>query len=359
MTPLAGGGASLRGLAIVGAVMTAASAASADRPRDTPTAIEVDRDGAPAGRVSLGFDDGEPVDAWGVSVAASWIERPIELDAAAFGGGSPRTQPVRRRETLALGGALALGERAVIDLALRGSHQVGDRLSAAGNPAPLARWVFQDLKLGGRIRIVGGPARTALVRAQLTLPAGNDQHFAGDARWTAAWSLIGRAVLGRGVAIAGTAGIRLHGAEVAVGDRLVGDALFGAMGVSVPLTALGLGVGSPTVAGTAGSAGGAAFSGSMAQRVAITAALLGALGDHIGDLTGPSPVEARMGAIVHATQELTVGAHFGLGLRDEIGSPKLRALVEVAWTPRVARRVEPGRPTPVEEPDDDEGGDEP
>lgn len=359
MTSLAGGGASLHGLAIVGAVMTAAaSAASAERPRDTPAAIEVDRDGAPGGRVSLGFDDGEPVDAWGVSVAASWIERPIALDADAFGGGSPRTQPVRRRETLALGGALVLGERAVIDLALRGSHQVGDRLGAAGNPAPLARWVFQDLKLGARIRIVGGPARTALVRGELTLPAGNDQQFAGDARWTAAWSLIGRAVVGRGIAIAGTAGIRLHGAEVAVGDRLVGDALFGAIGVSVPLAALGLGVGSPAVAGTAGSTGGAAFSGSLAQRVAITAALLGALGDHVGDLAGPSPVEARMGAIAHATQELTIGAYFGLGLRDEIGSPKLRALVEVAWTPRVARRVEPVRPTPVEEPDDDEG-DEP
>ncbi len=197
------------------------------------------------------------------------------------------------------------------------------------------------------------------MRAELTLPTGNDQQFAGDVRWTAAWSLIGRAVVGRGVAIAGTAGIRLHGAEVAVGDRLVGDALFGAVGVSLPLAALGLGVGSPAVAGAAGSTGGAAFSGSLAQRVAITAALLGALGDHIGDLAGPSPVEARMGAITHATQELTIGAHFGLGLRDEIGSPKLRALVEVAWTPRVARRVEPARPPPVEEPDDEEGGDGP
>jgi hypothetical protein len=59
-----------------------------------------------------------------------------------------------------------------------------------------------------------------------------------------------------------------------------------------------------------------------------------------------------VGAIAHATQELTIGAHFGLGLRDEIGSPRLRALVEVAWTPRVARRVEPAPPPPVEEPDD-------
>jgi len=97
MTPVAGGRAALRGPTVAWAVLAlAAGAAFADRPRDTPTAIEVDREGAPAGRVGLGFDDGAPVDAWGVSIAAGWIERPIELDADAFGGGSPRTEPVRR-----------------------------------------------------------------------------------------------------------------------------------------------------------------------------------------------------------------------------------------------------------------------
>jgi hypothetical protein len=334
-------------IAVAVAVSTSvASAAFADRPRDTPTAIEVDRDAAPAGRVGMGFDDGAPVDAWGVSVAAGWIERPIELDAGAFGGGSPRTEPVRRRETLAIGGALAIGERAVLDVGLRGSHQVGDRLRAAGNPAALARWVFHDVKIGGRIRIAGGPARMALVRAELTFPTGDDQQLAGDARWTAAWSLIGRAAVAREIAIAGTAGVRLHGAEVAVGNRLVGDALFAAVGASVPLTALGLGARPPAGAGASGSAD------SVTERVALTGALLGALGDHIGDLAGPSPLEARVGAIAHATRELTIGAQLGLGLRDEIGSPRFRAILELAWTPRVARHVEPVRPPPIEEPDE-------
>jgi hypothetical protein len=225
----------------VGAVAAfAAAPARAERPRDTPKAIEVDRDSAPAGRAGLGFDDGEPVDAWGVSLGASWIERPIALDAGAFGGGSPASRPVRRRETLTLGAALALGDRMAIDLRLRASHQVGDRLNAAGNPAPLARQVFHDVRLGGRVRIVGGRARAALVRGELTLPTGDDQQFAGDASWTLAWSLIGRALLSRDVALAGTAGIRLHGAEVAVGDRLVGDELFAAAGATIPLSALGL-----------------------------------------------------------------------------------------------------------------------
>jgi len=42
--------------------------------------------------------------------------------------------------------------------------------------------VFQDVRLGGRIRIVGGSERAALVRAELTLPTGDDRQFAGDAR---------------------------------------------------------------------------------------------------------------------------------------------------------------------------------
>src|SRR5439155_26794996 len=130
---------------------------------------------------------------------------------------------------------------------------------------------------------------------------------------------------------------------------LVGDALFAAVGASVPLTALGLGAAAPAGAGA---------SGSVAGRVVLTGALLGALGDHVGDLTGPSPLEARVGAIAHATAELTIGAQLGLGLRDEIGSPRFRAMLELAWTPRVARRVEAARPPPVEEPDETEDEDD-
>ena len=229
-------------VAALGAWLGASAApAHADLPRDTPAAIEVDRDLAPGGRVGFGFDGGEPVDAWGASLALGWLDRPIALPAGALGGGSPASEPVRRRETLALGGALAVGDRVVVDGVLRASHQVGDRLTAAGDPARLARYALHDLRLGGRIRIVGDRDRAALLRAELTLPSGDDAQFAGDAAWTAAWSLIGRATLPRGIVVAATAGIRLHGAEVAVGDRVIGDALFAAAGGAVPLRALGLG----------------------------------------------------------------------------------------------------------------------
>jgi len=322
----------------------ASQPAHADTPRDTPTAIEVDRDVAPAGRVGFGFDGGEPVDAWGASIAAGWIDRPIQLGAGTFGGGSPATQPVRRRETLALGGALALRDSVVVDLGIRASHQVGDRLRAAGNPEGLARFVLHDLRFGGRIRVAGDRGRAALLRAELTLPSGNADQFAGDARWTAAWSLIGRATLPHDVVIAATVGIRLHGAEVAVGDRLIGDELFAAAGVAVPVPAVG-----PLRA--------------LAAPVKLTGELLGSLGDHVGKLSGPVPLEARLGVVVQPVAELTVGAHAGFGLDDQIGAPRFRALIELAWTPRVARPVGPAAPTdaPTNAPDDetDDEADEP
>jgi hypothetical protein len=315
------------------ALAWAAGAAHADMPRDTPTAIEVDRDAAPGGRVGFGFDGGEPVDAWGASLALGWLERPIQLPAGAFGSSSPATRPVRRRETLSLGGALAVGDRVVIDAVLRGSHQVGDRLAAAGNPDGLARHVLHDLRLGARVQLVGDAARSAALRGELTLPSGDDAQFAGDAAWTAAWSLIGRTTLPHGIIVAATAGIRLHGAEVAVGDRLIGDELFGALGVAVPLPAVGPLPG---------------------DRLMLTAELHAALGDRVGDAAGPDPAEARIGALIRARPELTVGVHAGFGLDDQIGAPRFHALVELAWTPRVERPPPPAQPPPSDDDEPDE-----
>ena len=309
--------------------------ARADTPRNTPAAIEVDRDSVPAGRVGFGFDGGEPVDAWGVSSAVGWIERPIELKAGAFGAATPASRPVRRRQTLTLGGALALGDRLVLDAAVRGSHQIGDRLHAAGDPAALARYVFHDLRIGGRIRFAGDRDRAALLRVDLALPSGNADQLAGDARSTLAWQLIGRATLPRRVVIAGSAGVRFHRAEIAVGDQLVGDELFAAAGVAVPVSA-------------AGELG--------AERMVVTAELHGAYGDHVGKLAGPSPLEAQIGLIGRPLAAFAIGTRIGVGLDDAIGAPSIRAVLELAWTPRiaVADRPAPAPPPPQDdEPDDD------
>jgi hypothetical protein len=322
------------------------SSVHAETPRDTPAAIEVDREPAPAGRVGFGFDGGEPVDAWGASIAAGWLERPIRLATGALGSGSPASDPVRRRETLSLGGALALGDSVVIDLGLRASHQVGDRLHATGDPAGLARYVFHDVRFGGRIRVAGNADRAALLRADLTLPSGNTDQFAGDPRWTAAWSLIGRASLPRDIVVAANVGIRLHGAEVAVGDRLVGDEFFAAVGVAVPLPPVGSLLG-------------------LAAPPKLTGELAGSLGDHVGTLAGPDPLEARLGVIVQPLPDLTIAARAGFGLDQQIGAPSFRGVLAVAWTPQAPRRPEPApssspplpaSPVPDDDPDDDNDG---
>jgi hypothetical protein len=318
------------GLVIGLAIGLAGQGARAEQPRTTAAAIEVDRDATPAGRVGFGFDGGEAVDAWGASIALGWIERPIELGAGAFAAGSAATQPVRRRETVTLGGAIALGDSVVLDAAIRGSHQVGDRLRAAGEPAGLARTVLHDLRIGARIRVAGNRDRAALLRADLTLPSGNASQFAGDARWTAAWRLIGRLTVPRAIVLAGNVGIRLHGAEVQVGDQLVGDELFATAGAAVPVAALGLDA-----------------------PIALTGELYGALGDHVGKLAAPSPLEARLGAIVQALPALAIGVHVGAGLVDEIGAPRLRAVLEIAWTPRVEHPATAAPAPAPDEPDDD------
>jgi hypothetical protein len=215
----------------------------------------------------------------------------------------------------------------------------GDRLTAAGNPDRLARYVAHDLRLGGRIRIVGDGERAALVRAELTLPSGDDAQFAGDAAWTAAWSLIGRATLPRGIVVAANTGIRLHGDEVAVGDRLVGDELFAAVGGAVPLPAMGL--------------------GGTADQVTLSAEIFGALGDHVGAASGPSPVEARVGVLVRALPALAIAGHVGFGLDDQIGAPRVRVLVELAWTPRADRPASGAAPPAPPAPPDDDDPDEP
>lgn len=284
--------------ALVGIVL-AATEAAADTPVNRPYAIDIDRADAPPGRTELGFDGGAPVAGLGITLAAGWLEEPIALDDL---------QPVRRRQTLALGAALALGTSVVVDARLSAAHQVGDRLGTR----PLDRWVGNDLRIGARIRVAGNAARAALVRVDGTLPVGDAGDFAGDESWSLSWRLIGRLSLSR-VVLAATAGIRLRGREVIVGDTLVGDEGILAAGIVVPLPAV------PPLWCEDGLA--------LAGEVAAI------LGNDVGMGQGPSPVEARLGVIARPTAALAIGVRAGAGLNDEIGAPALRASLEVTYAP--------------------------
>lgn len=301
--------------ALVAVLAPAAPAARADTPRQTPAAIEVDRAAAPPGRTELGFDGGAPVDGWGATVGLGWLERPLTLAAA---GGA--ILPVRRRETIAIGGAIALGRSVVADARFTAAHQVGDRLRPA-EPRALDRHVLGDLRLGARARVTGDARRAMFVRGELTLPTGDDGDFAGEASWSLAWQLVGRLVLPRGITVAGAAGLRLRGAEVVIADRLVGDELTGALGVAIPIPPL-----RPLWCD--------------AEQVKLTAEAVIAIGDDVGVGRGPSPAEARLGLVTRPRpgSGLALGLRLARGLTDEIGAPRARLTLELTYQGGGARR---------------------
>ena len=306
--------------------------AVAGTPLDRPEAIDADRDAPPPGRVELGFDSGAPVDAWGVGVQLGYVDRPVALASTQPG---VTTYPVEHRETLAIGGALALGERFLLDARVPVAHQVGT-LAGLGDPQPLAHLVLGDVSLGGRMSVVATGRVALFARLAVALPSGDSHNFAGDPRTTFAASLIARVSLGHGVVVAGTGGIRLRGEEVQVGDRVVGDELFGGVGATVEI---------PPIAGL----------WCKPSQLRALAELVGVAGDNVDHVLGPSPAEARIGVIGRPTQELTIGVRAGLGLDDQLGAPRARAMVELAWQPVVAPRpVAPPPAAPPPEPSDDD-----
>ncbi|MBS1117867.1 MAG: hypothetical protein H6Q90_95 [Deltaproteobacteria bacterium] len=291
----------------VATILVGTVTASADPPREAPTEIELDRAEPSAGRTELGFDGGAPIEGWGVTVAAGWLEHPLALPGSAGG-----LLPVRRRETGSLGGALALGTSVVVDARLAFAHQVGDRLRGQGDPRPLDRWVPGDLRIGTRLRVAGSAARAVFVRGDLTLPTGDELDFSGDPSWSLAWRLIGRATLPHGIVVAATAGIRFRGEEVIVADRLVGNEVLAATGFAVPIPPI-----RPLWC--------------VADQVKLTAEISGVLGDDVGMGRGPSPAEVRLGVVTRPLPSVTLGVRAGAGLSDQIGAPRARVTLELTY----------------------------
>jgi hypothetical protein len=279
--------------------------ARAEAPVDAPTATEVDRDTTPPGGGELGFDAGTPLDTWSAALATSFIERP-------FG------TAVRRRESLVVGGALALGPSVVVDARFPLSHQVGDRLRALGSSVTrLDRFVPGDLRIGVRLHV----SRPVFLRGELSLPTGDAHDFAGESSWMAAWGLIGRFELPAGIVLAATGGIRLRGDEVLLGaDRVIGNELFGAAGII----------------------------GRVRPELALTAEVAACLGDEVQGVQGPYPAEARAGVVVWPLPFLELSLRGGVGLNDEIGAPRYRVMLQVAYRgPNTL--IEPAPPPPDDE----------
>lgn len=311
---------------IIALVLGVSAAAAADTPRDTPAAIEVDREAPPPGRAEFGFDGGAPIEGWAAGLGAGYLSAPLTLRSS-----SGESTPIRRRETLSLGAALGLGETVVLDARIPLSHQVGDRLVALGDDRRLDRWVPGDLRIGARIRVVHTTHADALIRADLVLPTGDDGDLAGEPSWAAAWNLIGRMHLPAGIVVAATGGIRLRGAEIMLADKVVGDELHGGIGIAVPIPPI-----HPLWC--------------VRDQVKLTAEVVGVLGDQVGGASGPSPAEARVGLVTWPLERISIGVRVGTGLGDQIGAPAWRATFELTY--HGAERLIP--PSTSEEPVEDE-----
>lgn len=292
---------------LVAVLVLAPVAAWADAPRDAPTELDVDRADAPAGRTEFGFDAGAPVAGWGATIAGGWLESPISFGLA----DGTTSEPVRRRQTATVGGAIALGDAAVIDARWAWARQLGDRLRGTGDERRLDRYVPGDLRIGARMRVLAKPRLSLFVRGDLGLPTGDQNDFAGDAGVSVAWRLIARGTLPHGIVIAATAGLRLRGQEVLAGNRSIGNESLAAAGIGIPLPAV-----RPLW---------------CADQVMVTLEASASVGDDVGVARGPRPVELRAGVISRPRPAWTIGVRVGRGITDEIGSPTLRATIELTY----------------------------
>jgi hypothetical protein len=314
------------------ALIVSAGSASADTPVQRPEAIDLDRDMTAPGRAEFGFDGGGPVGAYAFGLQLGFLDRPMRIHTV-----TRETYPVDHRETVWLGGAWSLGASGsvVLDARMPLSHQTGDRWQGWGDDRPLDRWVAGDLDLGARLRVYHGDTFGAFLRGNVTFGTGNDREFAGEARYTASWLLIGRAQLAHGIVVAATGGIRLRGAEVQVADRLVGDEVLGGVGATLAL---------PSIRGLYCDA----------NQVRLTGELVGALGDDVAKKRGPSPVEARIGIVSRPRDWFAVAFRVGTHLDDQIGAPRFRAMLELAFEgPAVVEPAPDARPVEDEEDSDD------
>jgi hypothetical protein len=290
-------------------IVALADVAHADEPFVRETGFDVDREASPPGRAEFSFDGGGALAGrWAASAQLIYLHQPFTLETSTI-----EVVPVRHRQTLALGGAYAITSSFVVDARLPLSHQSGDRLQGLLiDDRELDPWVVGDIGLGARLRLTDREHYAAFVRGHLTFGTGDDFELAGEINFTAAWMLIARAMPTDDVVVAATAGVRFRGAEVVVADRLLGDELFGALGASYAL---------PEIPGLYCDA----------NQVRLTAELVGALGNDVGNKRGPSPLEAKLGIVTRIRPWWAVAARASTGLNDQIGAARVRAMLELVY----------------------------
>ncbi|MBE7451596.1 MAG: thrombospondin type 3 repeat-containing protein [Kofleriaceae bacterium] len=304
-------------IAIVGA---AAGAAAAQTAVATRPAYSVERFTPAAGAGTwLGIEPADvlPAMRWAVTTSWSLVGRPIVLRDVQTG--RLAREPVRLRWTTDVAVARGLGARYQLGVALPLAAQWGDRLQGIGlDERPLARFVPGDLRLSARARLVGPPGGRGLgaaVALGVTLPTGDDHHFAGEAGWTLSWG-VRAGWRGERLELTGGAGLRVRTREVVLLSpaRPHGNELTASAGVAVRLDPVGRTLGGP-------------------DRAWALLEVEAALGDSpTRGVRGPSPGEARAGVRLQVHRCWSVALAAGGGFTpDEVGAPAWRAVAQLSF----------------------------
>lgn len=253
-------------------------------------------------------------------VVANAISRPLVVyaldDLEHVAAGEMLTEPVAFRAGIDVLGAIGLGDRYQVGLAVPlVLYQAGDRLRGLDFPdnarnQPLAASALGDLRLSGKVRLVAPPYGHGLAAAAdviVTLPTGDDQHFAGEAGVVGEARLIASFRAPRWAA-AVNVGPRIRTEEVQFLDpsfTLGNEISLGAAAeVTVPRTR---------------------------ERLTALAEVVSAFRDRAED-----PTEVRAGVRWRLNRALTVAAAAGFGVGDAgaVGAPAWRAVLDMRYQPR-------------------------
>jgi hypothetical protein len=291
---------------------TAVSSAEAQVPVGDRPAISVERFTPAPGRGGFGVvedPDVLPRWRWAAALWSSIMGRPIVFRDVMTG--EEATVPVAWRLGFEASGAIGLGTRYQVGVAIPWAAQDGDRLQGTGiDAAPLQRLVLGDLRLHGKARIAGAPGQRGMaagLAGGLTLPTGDDGDFAGEAGLVVDWRLL-IGWRGRRAAVAGNLGVRFRSQEVVLLSpaRPHGNELTTGLAGEVRLPDVGV------------------RSSAIGEAVWV-------IGDSIdAGARGASPGELRGGVRLDVAEGWAVTLLGGAGITpDDVGSPAWRLALGV------------------------------
>ena len=250
-----------------------------------------------------------PKRAWTVGVAGSWAYRPLVVRDRRQD--KELSVPVEQRYGVDVLGAYGVTKALSVGVAVPVTvFQSGDRVAGimVNDERALAAAALGDPRV--ELKALVGKAEGFRPRGAfgltVTLPLGDSTEFAGEAGVVIEPRVLVDFVRPRW-ALALNVGARLRTEEAQFFDEPIRNELWAGLGARQAVSMLG--------------------GGALARRIWLTGELVGVIASE----GGPTPIELRGGVRVAWAHRLDVGLGLGIGMTSDIGSPALRAMLDVRW----------------------------